>query len=299
MNIPNLKLPKSFRILLSFVVFGVFSTSFLLANDYAGPYATPGNELILIDNSVLHLLQFLAVAFFIIFVLGLIITVGFFTKKPEDLTLISMLQSLVASNATDPEMHHEYDGIRELDNPIPGYLQIIMYGSIVFGIVYLFHYHVLETGPLSDEEYQIEMAAAELKYKSVELPESALTLITDTRRLERAATLFSENCATCHGKKLEGDSGPNLTDPYWLHGSEVKSVYATITEGVPGKTMIGWKSKISSTQRLDLSSYILSLQGSQPANAKDPEGTLAGGATGSEEVLANDSIVEPETELSE
>jgi cytochrome c oxidase cbb3-type subunit 3 len=66
--------------------------------------------------------------------------------------------------------------------------------------------------------------------------------------------------------------GPNLTDEYWLHGGEVNHVYKTIKFGVPGKGMVAWKGKLSGKQILQVSSYILSLQGSKPANAKEPQG---------------------------
>ena len=257
------------------LLFVLASAASLLAEQPLNPYGDP-NPVVALDEAFMTQLQWLVAAIGFIFLFALFILVGALHKHPEKLTLMGMLNSVTAKNAADPEMHHEYDGIRELDNPIPGYLQVILYGSIVFGIVYLLHYHVLETGPLSAEEYEIEMAEAELKYKDVELPESALIMITDAKRLDKAATLFADNCATCHGAALEGDSGPNLTDPYWLHGGKVKTIYGTISEGVPGKTMIGWKKKLSSLQRLELASYILSMQGTNPPNAKEPEGTLEG-----------------------
>ena len=268
----------------------------LMADTPLNPYEDP-NKMVALDESFMTQLQWFVAAIGFIFLFALFILVGALHKHPEKLTLMGMLNSITAKNAADPEMHHEYDGIRELDNPIPGYLQVILYGSIVFGIVYLLHYHVLETGALSAEEYEIEMAEAELKYKDVELPESALIEITDIKRLEKAATLFADNCATCHGTALQGDSGPNLTDPYWLHGGKVKTIYGTISEGVPGKTMIGWKKKLSSQQRLELASYILSMQGTNPPNAKEPEGSLEGeDPQGEEEAPAEEAGEETNAE---
>jgi cytochrome c oxidase cbb3-type subunit 3 len=197
-------------------------------------------------------------------------------KDPATLSIKYILGHFVGKDAPDPVMHHTYDGIQELDNPMPAWLRYLFLGTIGFAFVYLLHYQFLRTGPSSREEYEIEMAAAAALYKDVELPAEAIIAITDPGRLEYAAGVFKENCATCHGDKLQGLTGPNLTDAYWLHGSEIKNVYNTITEGVPGKTMISWKRLLPSQDRLALASYILSLQGSNPADAKAPEGVRAG-----------------------
>ena len=197
-------------------------------------------------------------------------------KDPASLSIKAILGHFAGKDAPDPLMHHTYDGIQELDNPMPAWLRWLFYGTIAFAFVYLLHYQFLKTGPSSREEYEIEMAAAAESYKDVELPEAAIIAITDPGRLEYARGVFKENCATCHGENLQGLTGPNLTDAYWLHGSEITNVYKTITEGVPGKTMISWKRLLPSQDRLALASYIMSLVGSNPAGAKDPEGVLAG-----------------------
>ena len=181
-------------------------------------------------------------------------------------------------NATDPELHHEYDGVKELDNPVPGYLQFILYGSLVFGVGYLLHYHVWGTGELSIAEYETELAIAKEKYKDVELPDDQIKVLNDPAVLAAGGLTFQAFCQPCHGENLQGITGPNLTDEYWLHGASVKEIYTTITDGVPGKSMVSWKKLIPSQQRLELACYILSLQGSNPSDAKAPEGTKAGEA---------------------
>jgi cytochrome c oxidase cbb3-type subunit III len=200
-------------------------------------------------------------------------------KDPASLSIKAILGHFAGKDAPDPLMHHTYDGIQELDNPMPAWLRGLFYGTIAFAFVYLLHYQFLKTGPSSKEEYEIEMAAAAESFKDVELPEEAIIAITDPGRLEYAKGVFKENCATCHGEKLEGLTGPNLTDAYWLHGGEITNVYQTITEGVPGKTMISWKRLLPSQDRLALASYIMSLVGSNPAGGKEPEGVLAGATT--------------------
>ena len=58
---------------------------------------------------------------------------------------------------------HEYDGIRELDNSLPKWWLWLFYITIAFAAVYVVRYHILHTGELQAEEYQSEIAAANVK----------------------------------------------------------------------------------------------------------------------------------------
>jgi mono/diheme cytochrome c family protein len=236
---------------------------------------------------LIYILIFIAV---IIIYIAIVLSV----KDVKQLSLKYIWDGVVGRNAADPEMHHDYDGIRELDNPMPAWLRLLFLGTIGFAIVYIVHYQILKTGALSKEEYDIEMATAAETYKSVELPEDQLILVSDAGRLAKAQALFMESCATCHRKDLGGESGPNLTDDHWLHGNQVKDLYNTITNGVPGKTMISWKDRIPSQERLALASFILSKQGSNPANPRAPEGVVPGtedAAPAAQDSAASDTVV--------
>ena len=68
-----------------------------------------------------------------------------------------------------------------------------------------------------------------------------------------------QNCATCHGQLGEGTAGPNLTDPYWLHGGGIKDVFTTVKYGVSGKAMKSWKTDLKPVDMQLVSSYVLSL----------------------------------------
>ncbi|MBC6990533.1 MULTISPECIES: cbb3-type cytochrome c oxidase N-terminal domain-containing protein [Hymenobacter] len=170
---------------------------------------------------------------------------------------------------------HDYDGIHEFDNDLPPWWKMGFYGTIAFAAVYLFYFHVADAGQLSQAEYETEMKQAALL---VSVGSDDPNKLTDFQPLTAAAdigagkSLFATNCAPCHGAAAEGKVGPNLTDEYWLHGGEVNHVYKTVKFGVQGKGMVAWKGKLSSKQILQVSSYILTLQGSKPANAKEPQG---------------------------
>ncbi|WP_417609404.1 cbb3-type cytochrome c oxidase N-terminal domain-containing protein [Owenweeksia hongkongensis] len=176
------------------------------------------------------------------------------------------------------EMDHEYDGIRELDNNLPPWWLWGFYISIVFSVVYILRFEVLKTAPSTIDEYEQEMAAAEiakeeyLKTAANLVDETSVVMLTDEALIKEGATIFSTNCAVCHATDGGGGVGPNLTDEYWLHGGDIKSVFATVKYGVPAKGMIPWKDQLNPGQMQKVSSYIMTLIGTTPADPKEPQG---------------------------
>jgi len=182
---------------------------------------------------------------------------------------------LVRGEVRDEVLDHDYDGIHEFDNDLPPWWKYGFYATIVFAVGYLSYYHVAQVGKLSQAEYATEMQQAALLVSAGADDPNQLTTyqpVTLPTDLTSGKALYTTNCAPCHGASAEGKVGPNLTDEYWLHGGEVNHVYKTIKFGVPGKGMVAWKGKLSGKQILQVSSYILSLQGSKTANAKEPQG---------------------------
>jgi cytochrome c oxidase cbb3-type subunit 3 len=170
-------------------------------------------------------------------------------------------------------------GIKELDNPTPVWFNAMFYGSILFALVYLLNYHVLEWSPLQDEEYAIEMKAAEAS-KGVLLAkagnlidETTVKVDGDAGVLAAGKTVYMQNCVACHAPDGGGTVGPNLTDEYWIHGGTVNNIFKTIKYGIPEKGMISWEKTLTVKQTSDVSNFILSLQGTKPANPKEPQGT--------------------------
>lgn len=175
-------------------------------------------------------------------------------------------------------LDHTYDGISELNNHMPPWLKYLFYVSIIFAVVYVLHYLVLETGKLQIEEYQEELAEAAkiAEAKSLlagnTIDENNVTLVTEAAALATAQTLYVQNCAACHGADGGGGVGPNLADEYWLHGGSLQDIFKVIKYGVQEKGMIPWQDKLSPEEMQDISSYILTLQGTTPSNPKAPQG---------------------------
>ncbi|MGE5496844.1 MAG: cbb3-type cytochrome c oxidase N-terminal domain-containing protein [Syntrophothermus sp.] len=177
----------------------------------------------------------------------------------------------------DIVMEDNFDGIRELDNKIPPWFNILFYGTIAFGVVYLAVFHVFGSSKLSGDEYMEEVQAAELQkeilFRSGKLVnETNVTELKDMGSIQSGKDIFISKCSVCHGRQGEGLVGPNLTDDYWIHGGGIKNVFRIIKAGVPAKGMITWGNQLSPRQMQEVASYVLSIHGTNPPNAKPPQG---------------------------
>ena len=160
-------------------------------------------------------------------------------------------------------MHHEYDGIRELDNNLPPWWVWGFVLTIITGIIYLFYYHVFG-GDLQYQAYDKEMKKADTEVKaylskmSMNVDETTATLMKDAGDLSKGKALFETNCVTCHNSKGEGNIGPNLTDKNWIYGFDIKDVFKTVKNGTPNG-MPEHNSKFNPVQLQQVASFVLSL----------------------------------------
>lgn len=173
---------------------------------------------------------------------------------------------------------HEYDGIQELNNGMPPWLRYFFLLTIGFGVIYFFYYTILGIGDTQFEEYEKEMAVAQLlkeermKLAANSIDENNVVFLSAEMDLIEGKSIFRENCATCHGELGGGGAGPNLTDEYWIHGGGIKNVFKTVKYGYIQKGMAPWQDKLTPLQIQKVSSYVLSLQGTNPPDALPPAG---------------------------
>jgi cytochrome c oxidase cbb3-type subunit 3 len=165
---------------------------------------------------------------------------------------------------------HDYDGIKELDNPPPPWLMMIFYGTIIWSVFYVFYYHVFD-GPSQEDEYNTEMAEAKANMPKSVFDENNIVLLTDAASLAEGEKLFaSKACDACHGVT---NIGPDLTDNYWIHGNQVGEVFKVIKYGVAEKGMTPFKGQMTDEQMQQVTSYILvNMKGAATANTKGPQG---------------------------
>lgn len=204
-------------------------------------------------------------------------------EKSEKSSKVSTWNKLMGlrpiSEEKDMMLEHDFDGITELDNPTPVWFNAMFYGSILFAVVYLLNYHVFNWSPLQDEEYAIEMKEAEISKGAFLakagnlIDETSVKVDSDPEVLAAGKAVYMQNCVACHATDGGGTVGPNLTDEYWIHGGTVNNIFKTLKYGVPEKGMIAWEKILTAKQTSDLSNYVLSLQGTKPANPKEAQGT--------------------------
>jgi cytochrome c oxidase cbb3-type subunit 3 len=192
-------------------------------------------------------------------------------------TYLKLIDSVPVEKEKDVLLDHDYDGIKELDNNLPPWWKYGFYFTIIFAVVYMIYYHAAG-GKLQAEEYKDELTlAAQQKEERLlasadNVNEENVSVLTEPVAISGGKETFTKLCVACHRGDGGGQVGPNLTDEYWLHGGGIKNVFKTITYGVPEKGMVSWKSQLSPKQIQQVASYILSLQGTNPSGAKEPQG---------------------------
>lgn len=185
---------------------------------------------------------------------------------------------------------HEWDGIRELNNPMPRWWVLTFYVTIIWAIGYMVFYPsiplltestkgLLGQTNRADLANEIKVASASQK---VYLDKIAATSVTDIVKdselaqfaMNGGAAAFKINCTTCHGSGAEGGPGfPNLNDNDWLWGGSIDAIYATISHGVRSEDPDTRASEMPSFAELlkpeeikQVAAYVVSLTGT-PADA--------------------------------
>lgn len=186
-------------------------------------------------------------------------------------------------------LDHEADGIKELDNLLPRWWVWLFYIMIAFGVVYLTYYHVLKMGDLQAAAYAKEQKIGEeLKAASVAKFEANIGSLEPSKdpaiigKGGHGEQIYTTYCAPCHRPDGGGLVGPNLTDDFWIHGSNYVDNVKTIINGVPEKGMLTWRGVLKPNEIEAVASYVYTLRGTKPPNPKPPENLQTGPAKPSE-----------------
>ncbi len=192
-----------------------------------------------------------------------------------------LTQAVAIEQEKEIILDHDYDGIKELDNHLPPWWKYLFYFSIVFACTYLLVYHVWGSLPLQIQEYNTEIAKADAQRKAISaeqsgevIDESNIAFQDDPTVLANGKQVFTTNCAPCHKAQGQGGIGPNLTDEYWINGGGITAIFKAIKYGFPDKGMIAWEPLLSAKQMSDVASFVMSMQGTNPPDAKAPQGEL-------------------------
>jgi cytochrome c oxidase cbb3-type subunit 3 len=202
----------------------------------------------------------------------------------------------------DELLDHEYDGIREFDNPCPAWWHLIFIGSIVFSVFYWAFFHL---GPSVGKNGWTPLDAYEqahadnlnLQFGGVELTLDERTMLelmqgTFTPPADPAAepagassaepkdwlamgaTIFKTNCKSCHAEDGSGLVGPNLTDEYYKNVKQLLDIATVIENGAANGSMPAWKNRLDTNQVVLVSAYVAAMRGKNLTGPKGPEGDV-------------------------
>ncbi|MBX9460517.1 MAG: cytochrome-c oxidase, cbb3-type subunit III [Brevundimonas sp.] len=182
---------------------------------------------------------------------------------------------------------HEWDGIKELDNPLPRWWLWIFYGSIVVAIVYWvlmpawpglkgYTPGLMKQSDRVDVVEQLNALQAQRSQGEALLMSASLDQIERNPELQAHAlavgqSVFGDNCATCHGAGGGGAKGyPNLRDDVWLWGGSLAEIEQTIRIGVRSAhpetrfsmmPAFGRDGMLTNAQIADAAEYVVALSG--------------------------------------
>ena len=214
----------------------------------------------------------------------------------------------MATPEKDTTTGHEWDGIREYNNPLPRWWLTIFYACILWSIGYWILYpswpmiSSYTTGVLgysSRDELKVDIAEAQLARKvySDRIADAKLDdIVKDPQLMEFALaggkSAFGDNCAPCHGSAAQGAKGyPNLSDDDWLWGGSLEAIQQTILYGIRSHhddtrvsemPAFGRDELLSSSQIADVTGFVMSLTDPK----QDPEKVKAGAAVFAENCAA-------------
>jgi len=183
-----------------------------------------------------------------------------------------------AGDADAQLLDHDYDGIREYDNPLPSWWSIVFGATVVFAFLYFAYYNIAGWGRTPADSYRVALAGWQSIYKAgpggggPSVTEEMLAAGAENPDVvARGAEVFAARCIGCHAANASGQIGPNLTDLYQVHGSSRMDIYGTILGGAPGTAMIAWGETLKPAEVAAVATFVSSLRGKNLAG-KEPQG---------------------------
>lgn len=184
-----------------------------------------------------------------------------------------------ANNKPGPSpMEHEYDGIQEYDNPMPGWWVWLFILTVVFSALYGIYYHSSVPGRDLFSDYDASVGE-DLKTRFAEMGElqsDSTALLQYMQKADYVAagqSVYKGNCVSCHGSNGEGLVGPNLTDDAWKNVKELADVARVIRDGANNAAMPAWKTRLHPNEVVLVSAYIATLRGKHLPGPRQAEGT--------------------------
>jgi cytochrome c oxidase cbb3-type subunit 3 len=198
---------------------------------------------------------------------------------------VALSGASAAPTAADDEpddarlLDHDYDGIREYDNPLPSWWSMVFGACIAFAFLYFAYYNIAGWGRSPADSYKVALAGWQASYKGgpgggggPSVTEDMLAGAAQSSDVvAHGAEVFATRCTGCHMADGRGQIGPNLTDLYQLHGDSRMDLYGTILGGAPGTAMIAWGEVMKPSEIIAVATFVSTLRGKN-LSGKEPQG---------------------------
>lgn len=175
--------------------------------------------------------------------------------KPEDVTEEDLPEGVILRD-------HVVDGIREYDQKLPMWWLIILFGVIIFSIIYWVAIDDRSFEGATDRalEAKLEAVNAARLANSIDVTNDALfyEMAGNASFVQAGQATFEANCVACHGANLQGGIGFNLVDDEWVHGSRPSEIYLSVSNGFPEKGMQPWETLLGQKRVAEVVAYVLS-----------------------------------------
>lgn len=174
-------------------------------------------------------------------------------------------------------LDHNYDGIQELNHPLPSWWNVIFWTAIVFSTGYWVYYQFL-SGPTLKEEFNVNYAKvlatkAEFARLNAAYSGDHYASIVKDDGVNKGKVVFENNCMPCHSEGGRGDIGPNLTDEYWLLAkSTPETIYNVAFKGSEENGMPAWGELLTKDELYQAVAYVSSLKNTRVKGGKAPQG---------------------------
>jgi cytochrome c oxidase cbb3-type subunit III len=183
----------------------------------------------------------------------------------------------MAKDDRDVVLDHEYDGIREYDNPTPGWWNLIFFATFVFSVWYFLYYHASTVSTSVAAGYANDVSAdLKQRFSTIgDLKPDEQTLLKYMSSVEWSAvgeSVFKTNCVSCHGADAAGQIGPNLTDEHWKNVRSITDIPQIVLNGAAAGAMPAWKTRLHPNEVVLVSAFVAALRGKNLPGPRGAEG---------------------------
>lgn len=185
----------------------------------------------------------------------------------------------MAEKTQENLLDHEYDGIREYDNPTPAWWHMVFIGTVVFSVVYYVFFQLGNAGWTVEEAYR-NAVSKDLISRFEEIGElemdepTVLQYMGDEKWLTVGVSVYEKHCRSCHGENGMGKEGPNLTDEYYKNVKKLGDIALVIDQGAANGAMPAWGTRLHPNEIVLVSAYVANMRGKNLSGGRKAEGDV-------------------------